>query len=104
MGRNLLLFFFCCLLLSNIPIYNQEEPDYKEMFLEAESYFLFEEYREALPLYSKLLNQYPENYNYHYRIGICYLNIAYRKSMSISHLEKAVEHITPDYKEGSFNV
>lgn len=101
MGRFLtvlIIFYFGNLLHS----YSQNDVDYREMFLEAESYFLFEEYREALPLYTKLLKAYPENYNYHYRIGICYLNIAYRKSMSVSHLEKAIEHINPEYKEGSF--
>jgi hypothetical protein len=37
------------------------KPDPKESFLEAESYFLFEEYQEALPIYMRLLKLFPEN-------------------------------------------
>ncbi|MBN1184756.1 MAG: PD40 domain-containing protein [Bacteroidales bacterium] len=94
--------FIVCLYLLPYSAKGQEEVNYKDMFLEAESYFLFEEYREALPLYTKLVTEFPDNYNFHYRTGICYLNISYRKSNSIEHLEKAVQNITSDYKEGSF--
>ena len=83
-------------------IYSQEKSELKEIFVEAESYFLFEEYNEALPLYLQLNEKQPSNDNINYRIGICYLNIPYEKSKSISFLEKAIKNITNDYKEGSF--
>lgn len=83
-------------------LYPQAEPDYREMFLEAESNFLFEEYNEALPLYLRLINAFPENDNYNYKIGVCYLNDPYEKEKAIGYLEKAVQHINPDYKDNSF--
>ncbi|MFW5781400.1 MAG: hypothetical protein ACOCXD_02410, partial [Bacteroidota bacterium] len=76
--------------------------DDKEIFLEAESYFHFEEYNEALPSYLRLLKLYPDNANLNYKIGICYLNIPYEKEKSITYLEKAKSSLTEKYKENSF--
>lgn len=78
------------------------KPDPKESFLEAESYFLFEEYQEALPIYMRLLKLFPENDNLKYRIGICLLNDPYQKEESISYLEQATKNCAKDYKENSF--
>jgi hypothetical protein len=83
-------------------MYAQGEPDYREMFLEAESYFLFEEYNEALPLYLRLNEKFPENDNVNYKIGVCYLNNIYEKEKAIDYLERAVTDINPDYKENNF--
>lgn len=81
---------------------SQISGEFREMFLEAESYFLFEEYIEALPYYEPINKQYPENDNINYKIGVCYLHHPYRKSESIQYLEKACENINLKYKENSF--
>jgi hypothetical protein len=73
----------------------------KETFVEAESFFLFEEYNEALPGYLKLLKASPNNDNLNYKIGICYLNNPYEKEKSIEYLLKASKNINPNYKENS---
>jgi len=73
----------------------------KETFVEAESYFLFEEYNEALPYYLRLLKASPSNDNLNYKIGICYLNNPYEKQKSIDYLLKASKNINPNYKENS---
>ncbi len=78
------------------------KPDPKESFLEAESYFLFEEYQEALPIYMRLLKMFPENDNLKYRIGICLLNDPYQKEESIKYLDQATKNASKDYKENSF--
>lgn len=83
-------------------LYPQAQPDYREMFLEAESEFLFEEYNEARPIYLRLINAFPENDNYNYKIGVCYLNDPYEKEKAIDYLEKAVQNINPDYKDNNF--
>jgi len=83
-------------------LFSQAEPDYREMFLEAESYFLFEEYNEALPLYLRLNNAFPANNNYNYKIGVCYLNDPYEKEKAITYLEKAIQNINPEYKDNSY--
>lgn len=85
-----------------LTIYSQITLDLKEVFLEAESYFLFEEYKDALPLYQQLLEQDPENDNLNYKIGICYLNDPYLKDLSISYLEKAVKNINNKFKQNSY--
>ena len=72
-------------------------------FASAESWFLFEDYAEAEPIYQKLLQYYPDNDNIRYRIGICLLKDPYRKEESISYLLEASHNINPKHKEGSIN-
>jgi hypothetical protein len=74
----------------------------RDIFLSAESYFLFEEYDEALPLYLRINRQDPENDNVNYKIGVCYLNNPYEKNKSIFYLEKAVKNINLKYKENNY--
>lgn len=80
----------------------QSQSELREMFLEAESNFLFEEYADALPLYQKILQAEPDNDNLNYKIGICFLNNPYQKEKSIPYLEKAVKNISTGYRENSF--
>jgi tetratricopeptide (TPR) repeat protein len=82
--------------------FGQQPTDLKEVFAAAESYYLFEEFEEALPLYLRLHRTYPENYNLHFKIGVCYLNNAYEKEKSVSFLEKASLNINPKYKGSHF--
>jgi hypothetical protein len=79
-----------------------QKVDYKELFLAAESYYLFEEFNEALPLYMRIHRQFPENDNINFKIGVCYLNDPYQKDKSISYLEEAVQNINPKYRENNF--
>jgi tetratricopeptide (TPR) repeat protein len=97
-------FYFVLLVLySGLPLFSQEdEAKLKEAFLEAESYFLFEEYKDALPLYQRILNADPENYSLQFKVGVCYLNDLYQKHKSIQYLEKAVKGTSPDYKQNNF--
>jgi tetratricopeptide (TPR) repeat protein len=71
-------------------------------YLNAESWFLFEDYAEAEPIYQKLLLGDPGNDQLKYKIGICLLNDPYRKDQSIRYLLEASNNINPDYKENSF--
>ncbi len=80
----------------------QNTSELREYFVEAESYFLFEEYVDALPLYQRILAQDPENYNVKYKIGICYLNDPYQFNRSVDYLEDASKHINSKYKVNNF--
>ena len=93
------LFFLLCLSLSTV---FAQDPDLKETFLEAESYFLFEEYNEALPLYLRLHRADRNNDDINYKIGICFLNDPYQKEKSIRYLEIASKNVNPKYKENNF--
>ena len=101
--RKSLLAVLICLIVFSATTSGQEldRDDMKINFMEGESWLLFEEYADALPYYMNLLKEYPNNDNYNYRVGMCYLNILSEKDKAISYLEKAVQNINPGYREGS---
>ena len=79
-----------------------QDTDLRELFLAAESYYLFEEFNEALPLYLRIHRHFPDNDNINFKIGVCFLNNPYEKNKSIMYLEKAVENINPKHRENSY--
>ena len=79
----------------------QWRPAPEDLFEEAEEYFLFEEYREALPLYSGIGQTDSLPGFIRYRIGVCYLNIPGQEYRSLPHLEFASQKVNPDLKTGS---
>ena len=87
----------------NSDLISQSKEDVRNNFYDAESWILFEAYQDALPIYLQLLKSYPNNSNFKYRIGQCYINIPGEKVKAISYLEDAVKNINPSYKEGKFN-
>ncbi len=89
-------------IVASFNLHSQKAPDYREIFLEAESYFLFEEYNEALPLYLRINEKFPDNNNVNYKTGVCYLNDAYEKEKSISFLELAIKDINHEYKDNNY--
>lgn len=100
MKRHSVILFAIFMLCQNA--LTQPEGNFRDLFLYAESEFLFEEYAEALPNYLRLNKQYPDNDNINYKIGVCYLNDTYEKDKAIGYLEKAVQNINPKFKENSF--
>jgi len=93
---------FALTLMCTVSLQGQTRSEFREMFVSAEGDILFEDYSEALPKYLNLLQFYPENYNYYYRIGQCYLNTPGEKDKSISFLETAARNINPEYRPGKF--
>ncbi|HWR75352.1 MAG TPA: hypothetical protein VN276_06920 [Bacteroidales bacterium] len=89
-------------LMCTVALQGQTRSEFREMFVSAEGDILFEDYAEALPKYLNLLQFYPENYNYYFRIGQCYLNTPGEKDKSIPFLETAVLNINPDYRPSKF--
>lgn len=88
--------------LNSTDLFSQRKSEIKSLFYEAESWILYEDYREALPSYIRLLEYYPENDNIRYRIGQCYINIPGEKERAVDYLEEAVRNINPKYREGKF--
>lgn len=97
--RNLCLLFFLLLYIQT-PAKGQTKADVRDMFNQGEMYILFEEYNEALPSFENLLKLSPDNANFKYRIGQCYLNIPGQKDRAIPYLEEAVQNISPKHKQG----
>jgi hypothetical protein len=81
----------------------QDKQSFKEMMLEAESNYLYEEFNEALPIYLKLSKADPSNDNLNFKVGVCYLNIPYEKEKSITYLLKAIKNISLQYKVNDIN-
>lgn len=79
----------------------QSPKELKNIFAQAESYFLYEEYELANPLY--LMLDSPDNMNIKYKIGTCYLNIPGEKSKAITYLEQAVKNASFDSKPLSYS-
>ena len=73
----------------------------EESYKDANAYFYFEDYEEALALYLSVYNEFPENANLDYRIGLCYLNILGSKHKAIEHLERAAQNVSQRYSENS---
>ncbi len=81
---------------------SQEYYQLEEMFLDADSWFFYEDYQEALPLFQRILDADSSNYNLMYKIGFCYLHIPGRKTKSIPYLEKAAENYTLNYRKNTY--
>lgn len=100
--RQVKLFLVVAAIVQTLTLTGQTKSELRELFLSAEVDILYEDYAEALPKYLNLLQIYPGNYNFYFRIGQCYLNTPGEKEKSISFLETAAEHINMRYREGRF--
>lgn len=103
MMKRLVLLTWLLATFINSDLFSQSKEEIRNNFYDAESWFLFEAYKDALPIYQELLSISPTNSNYKYRIGQCYMNIPGEKAKAISYLEDAVKNINPNYKEGKFS-
>lgn len=96
---------FSCLQLLSLVIfpaisYAQSAAELKEIFAQAESYYLYGEYELANQLY--ILLDSTGNENIKYKIGVCYLNIPGEKEKAVPYLEQAVRNASYDAKEGRY--
>jgi hypothetical protein len=76
----------------------QTSKEVKEMFAQAESYYLFGDFELANPIYLSLASFLPDDQNINYKIGNCYLNIPDEKAKAIEFLEKAVKNSSYEAK------
>lgn len=72
-----------------------------DTYKDANAYFYFEDYEEALALYLSIYSLYPDNANLDYRIGLCYLTIVGSKHKAIEHLERASRNVSRRYNQNS---
>lgn len=92
-------------LLVATPNFAQQVTDPKEMFDEGQFFFQREDFKEALYFFKLLIQKYPENANYNFKVGECYLNIPGQEYLGVSYLEKASKKTVSkrDYNERSFD-
>ncbi len=96
--------FLILILLSGFIIRAQRSDEtLKEYFLDAEFFFIQEEYMDALNDYMELYNNgFKNNANINYRIGICYLNIPGQKNKSIPFFLEAIKNIKNNNKDSEY--
>lgn len=97
---------FVCLIVAMIFAFSitaQDTKSLQDTFLEAEYFFMYEDYSDALPYYLQLYEKMPDNANLAFRIGVCYLNIAGKKNFSVSYLESAAQKISAKHKDGTIS-
>ncbi len=85
-----LLFLISLALISyalSSKFYNPAGNDNKKILKEAELHFKSQKYAAALPLYLTLEKSSPDNLDYRFKIGICYLNRSNSKNQSIKYFE-----------------
>lgn len=85
-----------------ISSYTQEYYELEELFLDADSWFFYEDYEEALPLFLRVIESDSLNYNVMYKIGFCYLHIPGQKEKSIPYLENAIKKTTFNYRNNTY--
>ena len=79
----------------------QELSDPNVIFNDANIYFNFEDYNEALYLYLDLYKYIPENAHIDYKIGICYLQLPGEKHKALPYLENATKSLTKFFNQYS---
>jgi hypothetical protein len=95
-----LLLQLLTLIIFSVAATAQSSKELKEIFAQAESYYLFEEYELANQLY--ILLETPDNLNIKYKIGTCYLNISDEKEKAIPYLEAAIKNVNYSSKIQTF--
>ncbi len=78
------------------PVSGQASNEVKELFKQAETYYLYGQYDLANPIYLTIESFQPDNLNVKYKIGNCYLNITDEKAKAIGYLEAAVKNASFD--------
>lgn len=99
MKKNIL--YFCLYLLFPFALQANNMDDSKNIYADAEQYFVDENYSAALPLYLKLDSIQKGNADVNFKIGFCYLNSATYKTKAIPYLEEAIKNISDKYVGGS---
>ena len=90
-------------LLFPFTLFPQEISSLQDTFIEAEYFFMREDYQDALPFYLELFEKMPDNSNIAYRIGACFLNITGKKNLAIDYLKTASENLSAKPEEGTIS-
>jgi tetratricopeptide (TPR) repeat protein len=99
MGNKTALLLITALL--TFPLYSQENKQLQNTFLEAEYFFMNEDYSDAINYYLQIYSELPDNANIALRIGVCYLNMPGKKDISLKYLEAAIKNMSAKHKEGT---
>lgn len=94
--------FICLFLFSNFFInFSFTQENYEALFTKAENLFNSAKYEEAIPLYEKLVEKYPDTLYFKFRLGICCLYKNDKYEEALKNLKEVYEK-KPDAKDINF--
>ncbi|HWY98291.1 MAG TPA: tetratricopeptide repeat protein, partial [Bacteroidia bacterium] len=85
--RNIILALSILFSVAFIPVFAQNNDPATASSGDADAYFSQEDFEDALEAYLTLVDKYPDNELYNYRVGVCYLNTNIDKTKAIPYLE-----------------
>ncbi len=96
---------FIILFVMLLPAYSQSRNEMMDSFNEGLYFFNRGDYKEAAFYFRKVVDVYPDNANYNFKLGECQMNLAGSEALAIPCFEKAVRHIVPKkkYNRKDFN-
>ncbi len=90
-----------CFILANNSIYSQDWNKIMSYEFDAENFMADKQFEKAAETFKKASKQVPENLNFKFKIGFCYLNTDDKKNLAIQYLEQATKSVSKDYSEQS---
>jgi len=82
----------------------QSREDIRESFNEGEYFFVRGEYSEAAYYFRKVVDSYPNNSHYNFKLGECYMNIPGSEALAIPCFEKAAANTVEKNKYRSKDI
>lgn len=98
--KNILFFLISFYAIS---AFSQSDKSDKDMFNEAEFFFMNDDFRTAAYFYKKAFRIDTSNTNFSYCLGQCYLKLPMKEKYAIAYLKHAITKTTSDYQIGDYN-
>jgi tetratricopeptide (TPR) repeat protein len=88
-----------------VQVLSQSLEEVRDLFDEGEYFFARKEYSEAAYYYKLVLAHYPDNANFNFKIGECYMNMPGSETLAIPYFERAIKNIVEKkkYRHKDFN-
>jgi hypothetical protein len=93
-----ILFAFMNAVICLFPVNGQATDKLKEMYEEGQYFLNREDYKEAAFYFRKIVDQFPDNANFNFKLGECYMNIPGSETLAVPCFEIAIKHIVPRKK------
>ncbi len=94
--RTLIIFTILTVILFSA--YGQTRDEMMNTYNEGLYFLNRGDFKEAAFYFRKVVDKYPENANYNFKLGECYMNVPGSEALAIPCLEKAVKQIVPKKK------
>ena len=76
----------------NIPARSQSHGEIMDLFNEGQYFLNREDFREAAYYFKRIVDANPDNANFNFKLGECYMNIPGSEALAVPYFEKAILH------------